>query len=115
MKVVIAGSVKINDYQLVVDAVRKSGFEITEVVSGGARGVDRLGEQYAVNNGLPSKVFKADWARHKQGAGPRRNRLMAEYADAVIVIWNGKSRGSASMTEEAKRSGKKLYTHLVDY
>lgn len=44
MKVIIAGSRTLHSYDLVVRAVKDSGLQITEVVSGGARGVDRLGE-----------------------------------------------------------------------
>lgn len=61
MKVIIAGSRDIVSYPIVTSAVHQSGFEITEVVSGGARGADRLGEAYAKNNDIALKVMPADW------------------------------------------------------
>ena len=43
MKVIIAGSRNFTDYKVLQDAIKNSGFKITEVVSGGAKGVDSLG------------------------------------------------------------------------
>ena len=57
MKTIIAGSRDLTDYNLVKLAVEESGFEIAEVVSGGARGVDRLGERWAKEHGVPIKRF----------------------------------------------------------
>ena len=62
---------------------------ITEVVSRGAKGVGAAGERWGKSRGIPVKVFKADWARYRRGAGLIRNRQMAEYADAVAVFPGG--------------------------
>lgn len=97
MKTVICGSRGITKYKHVLDAVRESGFQITEVVSGCARGADQLGELYAAEKLLPVKKFPADWAGLGSMAGIFRNRLMAEYADAVIAVWDGKSPGTRYM------------------
>jgi hypothetical protein len=105
MKVIIAGSRTITDYALVEQAVAESGFPITEVVSGRARGVDALGEQWAVRHHVPIRYFPADWAKHDKGAGPIRNQEMAHYADALILVWDGQSRGSAHMKSVAERRG----------
>lgn len=51
---------------------------VTEIVSGGTRGVDRLGERYAYRHGLPCKVFPAQWAKHGRSAGPLRNMEFVE-------------------------------------
>ena len=80
---------------------------VTEVVSGGCSGIDRLGEQWAKENKIPVRVFHADWANHGRSAGPKRNRQMAEYADAVILFPGG--RGTESMRREAKSAGIKIY------
>lgn len=113
MKVIIAGTRSVNDYSLVVQAIERSGYTITEVVSGCAAGIDRLGEQWARANNVPIKEMPADWNRYGNSAGPQRNRAMAEYADAAIVVWDGKSRGSRNMIENMIRRKKPYYTALT--
>jgi hypothetical protein len=62
-------------------------FEITEIVSGGCRGTDRLGERYARERGFLVRVFEADWdGPHGRNAGPLRNANMAIYCDALLAI-----------------------------
>ncbi len=101
---------------LVADAVIKSGWRdhITEVVSGGARGIDIAGETWAAasNPPVPIKQFIPDWNIGKH-AGLIRNREMAEYADALILIWSGTSRGSANMKKEAEKKGIKIYEYVI--
>jgi hypothetical protein len=109
MKVIIAGSRTITNYSLVVEAVKKSGFEITEVVSGGAGGVDRLGEEWAFEHKVPVKKFPADWKKHGKAAGMIRNKQMVEYSDALIAIWDSQSPGTANTIKNAKKKGIKLY------
>lgn len=99
MKVIIAGSRTIEDMKSVERAVRVSMFDITEVVCGGARGADTLGKQWAADRGIPVSVFPADWNRWGRKAGYLRNCSMAEYADALVAIWDGSSRGTKSMID----------------
>ena len=113
MKVIIAGSRDVVSYAAVTAAVELSGFEITEVVSGGARGADRLGEAYAKNNGIALKVMPADWDKFGKGAGYRRNEDMARYAEGLIALWDGKSRGTMHMIEIAKRIKLAVYVHIT--
>lgn len=108
MKVIIAGSRTILKYSLVPLAVARSGFKITEVVCGGARGVDSLGMRWAIENGIPYKLFPASWAAFGKQAGFRRNTQMAEYADALIAITNG-SPGTRHMIEEAQMRNRKVF------
>ena len=72
MKVIIAGSRGIDDYAKVCDAVRRSGFAISRVVSGMAAGVDSLAVRYAADHGLPCDRFPAEWKRWGRSAGYRR-------------------------------------------
>jgi hypothetical protein len=113
MKVIIAGSRTVNDYSLVVQAVERSGYNITEVVCGCAVGIDRLGEQWAIANNIPIKEMPADWSRNGKAAGRMGNRDMAEYADAAIVLWDGKSLGSRNMVENMIRRKKPYYVALT--
>ena len=110
MKTIIAGSRGIDDFAIVSKAIVDSGFEITEVVSGTARGVDLEGEGWASLNEVPIKRFPADWSLGR-GAGHKRNAEMAEYADALIAIWDGKSPGTRNMINEAAKKGLKIYVH----
>ena len=111
MKVIIAGSREITSYVVVQLAVAGSGFDITEVVSGTARGVDQLGELWAFENDIPVKRFPADWKKYGKSAGYKRNQQMAEYADALIAIWDGKSAGTGHMISIAKMKQLPVYVH----
>lgn len=105
MRVIIAGTRAVSDVGLVARAVVDSGFEVTEVVSGGARGVDRLGEEWARSQGIPVRRFPADWDRYGRRAGPVRNQEMADYAEALIAIWDGNSAGTRDMIGRARAKG----------
>jgi len=113
MKTIIAGSRGINNYQIVLDAVRLCGWPVTSVLSGLARGVDQLGERYAEDHGLEVMFYPADWATHGKSAGPIRNIEMAESAEALIAIWDGTSKGTAHMIETAKQKGLRVYVHKI--
>lgn len=113
MKVIIAGSRTIDDYKLVVDTINSSCYTITEVVSGTAVGVDRLGERWALANNIPIKEMPADFSKYGKTAGPRRNKEMAEYADAAIIIWNGESPGTRNMIENMIRRKKPYFIGMT--
>lgn len=105
MKVAIIGSRSVTDYSVVLKAIEESSFEVTEVVSGGAKGVDTLAEKYAGESGLPTKVFLPDYTKHGKVAPHVRNSEILSYADKVIAIWDGKSRGTGSVIEKARKKG----------
>lgn len=109
-RVIIAGTRHFKDYALLcryadtlLEKKREAGEEII-IVSGHCRGADLLGERYARERGYQVEVYEADWSGGR-GAGPRRNRLMAERADALIAMWDGKSRGTLNMINEAREHG----------
>ena len=112
MKTIIAGSRHIDDYQALKETMSKVGWEITEVVSGGCRGVDQMGEEWAEENGIPVKTFVADWATYGRIAGELRNRRMAEYADALVILWDGKSPGASCMMREASKAGIRIHNTI---
>lgn len=113
MKVIIAGSRGIVDYTTLELAIANAGFPITEVVSGTARGVDQLGELWAKRNNIPVKQFPADWnGKYGKNAGMIRNNQMADYAEALIALWDGKSRGTLQMIQRAKLL--KLPTYVLE-
>ncbi len=67
----------------------------TEIVSGGAVGIDTLAEIYARNNDLPTKIFKPDYAKYGKRAPLVRNDEIIRYAQYVLAIWDGQSHGTA--------------------
>lgn len=83
------------------------------IVSGMARGADRLGYEFAKKNGITCYEFPADWDRYGKVAGYKRNEAMAEFSDGVIAFWDGKSKGTQHMIETMHYLGKSV--HIVRY
>ena len=106
MKTIIAGTRNFNDYQFLKEKIDNLDINITEIVSGTARGADILGERYAREHNIPVKRFPADWEKYGKGAGFIRNEQMGNYADYLIAFWDSKSRGTFHMIEYMKKIGK---------
>ena len=113
MKTIIVGMRNFLNYGTVCNALDECGWTPTEIVSGRATGVNALGERWAAEHGLPVKEFHADWKAHGKAAGLLRNGQMAAYADALVAIWDGRSRGTGRMIEQARHHGLRVYVHLV--
>ena len=114
MKCIVAGGREFDDYKLLYKSLMSLG--ITEVVSGGARGADTLGESYAKECGLDLKIFKADWDGLGKRAGYVRNTQMADYVreeGGLVAFWNGESKGTKHMIDIAKRKG--IKTIIIQY
>lgn len=118
LKVIIAGGRDFTNYtaarKTITLILKREGVKNCEIVSGGARGADRLGEEYASIRGLELKVFPADWNRYGNYAGPRRNKQMAEYADIAICFWDYESRGTKHMIDTMAKMNKPRYVILYD-
>ena len=112
MRTIIAGSRQGVTKHDVYEAVARSGYRITTVVSGTAAGADTFGEQWAEDNGIEIARFPADWAKHGKKAGHLRNAEMAKFADALILVWDGASRGSANMLATAQREGLRTFAYV---
>lgn len=110
MKVIIAGGREVRDFELVSGAIEASGFNISEVVSGAASGVDQLGEAWAKQRNIPVKLFPAEWKKHGFSAGPIRNRKMVRYADAAIAIPTG-GPGTEDLIRAARQHKLPIYIH----
>ena len=124
MKVIIAGSRTLNNPKY-VDAAIGSAFNkwmqedhenwqnymIPEIVSGGAQGVDFLAELHAKKKSLKFTEFKADWDTLGKRAGFVRNSQMAEYADRLISVWDGKSKGTFHMISEMVKRNKPVFVY----
>lgn len=116
MKTIIAGSRSITNIKHIEQAVAMfsdAHGPITEVVCGGARGADQLGREWGDSEGIPVKMFPANWDLYGRGAGPIRNKAMGDYADAGIVVWDGTSRGSLHMYNYLKLIKKPCILYLI--
>jgi hypothetical protein len=125
MKLIIAGSRTITGGTHLIDMAIQQFPElqyavnyglIVEVVSGTANGIDKLGETWAetypefANRTAPRVVhFPANWNAFQRAAGPMRNKEMAAYADALLLIWDGESKGSANMKMQMEKLKKPIY------
>ena len=78
----------------------------TEIVSGGARGIDTCAREYAKAHGLKLPEILPDYERYGNGAPLRRNLEISGYADAVLAFWDGKSRGTAYTIKKAQDTDK---------
>lgn len=115
MKVIIAGGRDITPTTTTInDHVEASTFDVTELVCGNARGVDRSAKIWANARNIPVVHFDANWNVDGRASGPLRNKRMAAYGDALILIWDGESRGSASMKREAEARGLPIYEVAVE-
>lgn len=129
MKVIVAGSRDCSDYDLVSTAIEQGleelGIEMTELVSGAAKGVDKTGEQWAKQHDINVVTFPAKWknlkvkgaeiregqfGKYNKNAGFDRNVKMAEYADALIAI-DLNTGGTNHMIKTAKEHDLKVYSY----
>lgn len=103
MKVIVAGSRSFTDYELLCATL--DNMKISTIISGAARGADKLGERYANHRGIPVEQFPAQWDKYGARAGFIRNGEMAENADALVAFWDGLSSGTKHMISVAKAQG----------
>ena len=104
MKLLIVGSRSITDFDLspyVSD-------EVDTIISGGAGGVDTLAEQYADTHRLSKYIIRPQYRRYGRAAPIKRNEQMVDMTDAVLVIWDGKSKGTQSTVKYAQKAEKPL-------
>lgn len=104
MKYIVAGGRDFNNYSIVRQVLSQFN-DITEIVSGDAKGADTQGTIYGNQYNIPVKHFPADWDYYGHAAGFIRNIEMAQYADCAICFWDGKSKGTEHMIKTARRNG----------
>jgi SLOG family YspA-like protein len=97
----------------VCEAIKASGFQITCVLSGCANGVDRLGESWANDHGIPVRRYPAKWETLGKEAGVIRNSEMVEDGEQAICIWDGRSPGTRDLIQKAKHKPMRVYVHKV--
>lgn len=125
MRLIIAGSRSIRQADAYVEikhAISEMSRRPSVVLSGCNQGtddhgwpigVDRAGELWADSAGIPVERFPVDWNAHGKKAGPLRNQEMVERADALLLIWDGKSRGSSDVKRRAIAAGLEIVEVLI--
>lgn len=108
--IIVAGGREFDNYGLLSRKLdfflsRKPAGEV-RIISGDARGADRLGHRYADEHGIACLVMPADWETHGKKAGYIRNDRMAKEADALVAFWDGQSKGTAHMIKTMESMGK---------
>lgn len=114
MRTIIAGSRNLGILE-VAKAMAICGWVPSLVISGTARGVDRAGEQWAREHGIPILRMPADWERYGKRAGMIRNAAMADNAEALVAVWDGVSRGTENMILEARRRNLRVFVFDISH
>ena len=105
-RIVIAGCRDYNNYEEAKEFIDYCLINLANeneiiILSGCANGADAIGERYAKENGFKVEKHPANWKIYGRGAGPKRNKQMAEICDMVICFWDEKSKGTKSMIDLA--------------
>lgn len=101
MKIAIVGSRGIN-----VSNISDYVTDADEIVSGGAKGVDTCAAEYAKGNDIKLTEFLPEYERYGRAAPIIRNKKIVDYADKVVVFWDGSSKGTLSVIKYAEKIGK---------
>ncbi len=120
MRVVIAGSRDFDNYELLKQKMDKilskriANNEEIIIISGTAKGADKLGERYAKERGFKIERYPADWNKFGKRAGYLRNEQMAKVADACVCFWDGQSKGTKHMIDLANKYNLAIRTILYN-
>lgn len=104
MKLLIAGSRCINNFDL--SAYIPNIPDI--ILSGGAKGVDALAEEYANSRGISKIILRPEYKLYGRAAPLKRNEKLVDIADKILIIWDGKSKGTKYTIEYAKKLNKEI-------
>ena len=110
MKLLIAGSRSINDFDLSQYVPKETEL----IISGGAGGIDTVAEEYADRYKISKLILRPQYSRYGKGAPIKRNEVMVELADRVLVIWDGKSKGAKHTADYAKSLNKDVRIVIAD-
>lgn len=109
MKVAVIGSRGLS----VSDLGRYLPENTTEIVSGGAKGVDTSARKYALD-GIKLTEFLPEYTRFGRSAPLKRNITIIEYSDIVIAFWDGKSRGTKFVIDNCRKLGVEVRVYIMD-
>ena len=104
MKVLVAGSRSITNCDLSPYIPENTDL----IIAGGASGIDNIAEIFADKHNISKLILRPQYQRYKKAAPLKRNEQMVDIADMVIVIWDGKSKGSQFTIEYAQKQRKPI-------
>lgn len=110
MKVAVIGSRGLS----VTDLGRYLPKNTTEIVSGGAKGVDTSAREYALSHGIKLTDFLPEYTKYGRSAPLKRNITIIEYSDIVIAFWDGKSRGTKFVIDNCRKLGVEVRVYIMD-
>lgn len=110
MKVAVIGSRGLS----VTDLGRYLPKNTTEIVSGGAKGVDTSAREYALSHGIKLTEFLPEYTRFGRSAPLKRNITIIEYSDIVLAFWDGKSRGTKFVIDNCRKLGVEVRVYIMD-
>ena len=113
MTVIIAGSRRVHDAEIVAKAVASSGFgPITAIFSGCSRGIDLAGEEWANSQAIP--IIHMPYVGHLgKAGGPVRNQQMVDFADALLALPDALSRGTLDIIKAAEKRRILVYVYAL--
>lgn len=118
LRIIVAGGRDFSDYDKmcsVLDPFIGEEVDKVKIISGGAQGADKLGEKYAKESSMDLIIFPADWSKYGKSAGHIRNKQMAEYGDMLFAFWDGESRGTKNMIDEALKANNIKEVRVIKY
>ena len=104
MKIAVVGSRNLTN----IEIDKYITEDVDEIVSGGAIGVDSCAAEYAKRRGLKLTEFFPQYDKYGRAAPIVRNKDIVNYADKIIVFWNGSSKGTLSVIKYAQKIGKHI-------
>lgn len=110
MKLLVVGSRSISDFDLTAYIPESADV----IISGGAKGIDELAEKYADEKRISKIILRPNYRLYGRGAPLKRNEQMVNMCDEVLIIWDGKSKGTKYTEEYAKKNGKTVKTVTVN-
>lgn len=86
---------------------------VSEIVSGGTWGIDSVAREYAHANGTTLTEILPEYEKYGRAAPLRRNLQIIDYADEVIAIWVGRSRGTRYVIEQCRKKDKRVTVYVI--
>lgn len=109
MKLLIAGLRSITDF----DLSPYIGDDVDTILSGGAKGIDTIAEEYADSHGIEKTIIKPQYDRYGKGAPMVRNKELVNLCDKALIIWDGVSKGTKFTADFAKKMNKEVTIIII--